>query len=119
MNQRYTVTVSIPAFNEEQNIIELIKSVLNQETSSFNLEEVRIYTDGSTDGTVKMVKEFSQTHPKVKLIEGTTRKGKYFIVNQAFHDCKSDFLVILDADIALAGLNFLEKLVEVMIVDAK
>src|SRR3989304_4259584 len=114
-----TLSVCIPAFNEEKNITFLLESVLNQKAKSFILNDITVYTDNSTDLTGKKVKEVSRKYPEVKIVEGKKRRGKYYRVNQAFHECKSNFLVVLDADVALVGSNFLENLVQVLITDPK
>jgi len=114
-----TLSVCIPAFNEEKNITFLLESVLNQKAKSFILNDITVYTDNSTDLTGKKVKEVSRKYPEVKIVEGKKRRGKYYRVNQAFHENKSNFLVVLDADVALVGSNFLENLVQVLITDSK
>lgn len=38
--------------------------------------EILIYSDGSTDGTVARVKEWSARDPRVRLVEGAVRAGK-------------------------------------------
>ena len=49
------VAVLIPVFNEEKNIINTLKSVLNSNYDNF---EVIIVNDGSTDNTKKLVEDF-------------------------------------------------------------
>lgn len=116
-NNKPTLTVSIPAYNEESNIEILLQSLLEQKQNNFILNSIVIHTDASTDKTVSIVKRFAKKHPLVSLHENHDRKGKYFRVNQIFNSCESDILVVLDADIALVGDVFLESLTSVMITD--
>lgn len=50
------VIVAISAYNEEKNILNFLKSVLAQEERGFRLKEIWVHSDGSTDNTVKLVK---------------------------------------------------------------
>jgi cellulose synthase/poly-beta-1,6-N-acetylglucosamine synthase-like glycosyltransferase len=119
MLKTVTLSIAIPAYNEEVNIKNLLVSLMTQKCNKFVLKDIIIYLDASTDGTGEIVKSLKEKYPIIKLIKGTKRKGKYFRVNQAFRKCNSDILVVLDADIALVGNNFLEKLIEKLISDPK
>ena len=50
------VSIIIPAFNEENTIIELLKKVNLQETKDFSLEII-VIDDGSFDNTKEILKE--------------------------------------------------------------
>ncbi|MDD2823114.1 MAG: glycosyltransferase family 2 protein [Candidatus Daviesbacteria bacterium] len=113
-NNLPTVSICIPAYNEEENIKSLLVSLLSQKHKKFVLEDIIVRLDASTDKTYEIVNSLSKKHETIKLIKGSVRKGKYFRVNEAFRNCKTDVLVILDADIALVGKDFLEKLIDVI-----
>lgn len=109
---KYTVSVGIPAFNEEANIGHLIRSLLKQSRDSFTLEKIIVISDGSTDGTVSKVKELASLYTSIALVTGETRLGKGTRLNQLFEMSKSDILVCLDADIKLASTHVLTHLIE-------
>ena len=113
MKTKPTVTVGIPAYNEEKNIGNLLLELLNQKQSIFELEKVIVVSDGSTDGTVAKVKIIK--NPQVMVIDNLERKGKPYRLNQLFENSKSDTLVILDADTLLQDKLFLESLVKPII----
>src|SRR5882672_1484782 len=117
--KKITVTVAIPAFNEEENMSTIISSLFSQRTEKFLLKNVVIYTDGSTDKTVKLAKKLQNVYPKLRLKEGKTNKGKLYRLNEIFRDNTSDILVVLDADIGLSGKHFLENLVAEITSDNK
>jgi glycosyltransferase involved in cell wall biosynthesis len=117
--KKITVTIGIPAYNEEQNIESFLKSIFKQKLDAVDLKEVLVYSDASSDKTNTLVKKLSKTLPSIKLIEGATRKGKYFRVNELFRRNKTDVLVILDADIAFSDKDILEKLVSSLVADKK
>ena len=113
------VTIGIPAYNEEQNIENVLLSLMQQKTNTISLEKIIVNSDSSSDKTNAIVKRLNKKYPAITLIENKDRKGKYFRVNQLFHTSKSEVLVILDADIALKGENFLETLVTSLVKDKK
>lgn len=112
-----TLTIAIPAYNEEGNIANLLDSLLTQKLPNFNLREISVYTDASTDMTPMIVEYKYRKYNFIKLYKGQRRRGKYFRVNQIFNNCKTDYLIILDADIGLKGNLFLEKLLKPLVTD--
>jgi len=56
-----TVSIIVPARNEENNIARCIRSLLEQDYSQF---EVVAVDDGSTDATGHLLDELAQTHPQ-------------------------------------------------------
>ncbi|HSW88591.1 MAG TPA: glycosyltransferase [Candidatus Saccharimonadales bacterium] len=117
--KKITVTVGIPAFNEELNIEAFLLSVIDQNAQKIAFKEIYIYSDASSDKTDEIVERLAKKYSIIKLIKGKTRKGKYFRVNQLFALCKTDVLIILDADIALKKKDFLETLAQALISDEK
>ncbi|MCC9082765.1 glycosyltransferase [Enterococcus faecium] len=55
----YTVSVIMPIYNGEKNIIEQLESIRNQERMP---DEVLLCDDGSTDSTVEIVRNFIEKH---------------------------------------------------------
>lgn len=58
---KFKVSVCIVAYNQENYIRECLDSILNQETN-FNFEVI-VGDDASTDGTAKIIKEYSEKYP--------------------------------------------------------
>ena len=52
MRKKLTVTIGIPAYNEEANVRNLLVSLLAQKETNFKLQEIIVVSDGSTDKTV-------------------------------------------------------------------
>lgn len=112
-----SLTVAIPAYNEEKNIGRLINQLLSQANDGFVMRGIVVYSDASTDKTHDVVGVFARKYPIVKLITGNKRIGKYLRLNEIFTDCHSDVLVVLDADIKLKGKKFLSNLVKCLVKD--
>lgn len=83
------------AYNEEKNIGNLLKTLLNQKLNF--VKEVIIVNDGSTDKTTDIVKKFTR-HNKVKLINLKKRGGKVNAINQFLKVAKSEVLILESAD---------------------
>jgi glycosyltransferase involved in cell wall biosynthesis len=105
-----TVTIGIPAYNEEANIGLLLDAVVQQKQKDFKLVKVIVISDASTDNTDDIVQKIGK-NKKISFIKGHTRKGVSYRLNQIIKKSNSDILVILDADILPKGFYFLEKLV--------
>jgi glycosyltransferase involved in cell wall biosynthesis len=110
MTNRKTLTIGIPAYNEQANIGYLIKELLDQDEDLYVLEKIIVNSDCSTDNTNKIVKEFSDT--RVQLIENTCREGQGKKQNELIEKCNSDILVLLNADILINNVNFLNNITE-------
>ncbi len=117
MRKKMTVSIGIPAYNEDQNIGNILQVLLRQKQAGFIIKEIIVMSDCSSDKTDEIVRLLSSKHPIIKLIREQKRKGKYFLVNQLFKTCRSDILVVLDADIAPVGNDFLKKMVHVLLTD--
>lgn len=102
-----TMTVAIPAYNEEDGISSLLRALVVQHQKGFLLEKIIVYSDRSTDGTHAIVRSLSKKYPIISLTVGRTRLGKYYRLNDVFRQNRSDILVVLDADILPVGRLFL------------
>ncbi len=98
-----TVTVCIPARNEEANIEACIRSVLaNDHPAMF----VLVYDDQSTDRTPEILKRLCEADPRIRLCQ--TRPlpsgwiGKQHACDQLGRSAKSEWLLFIDADVRLA-----------------
>ena len=106
MKPKPTITVLIPAYNEEENIEKCIRSVLEQEQETYILEKILVVSDGSTDGTVNLVASID-SH-LIKSIEWDANRGIGAVVDYAFQNTHSDFLFKLDGDLTLNSTRAIE-----------
>jgi len=86
-----SVSVIVPAFNEEENISKCIESILSQNYPG-KIEAI-IVNDGSTDRTAEIASKYP-----VKLIDLKKNSGKSNALNLGFKESKSDILVFSDSD---------------------
>ncbi len=94
-----SVSVLIPARNEETNIGACIEGILAQEYDNF---EILVLDDQSTDCTEAIISRFSQQHPKVQAIQGQPLPsgwtGKNWACHQLSQYATGDILIFTDAD---------------------
>lgn len=106
-----SLTVAIPAFNEEAGIGSVLDQLVRQTSKNFNLSKIIVYSDASTDRTEEIVRKRQSLYKQICLETSRKRSGKIAKLNEMFKNLDSDFLVVLDADIFLCGENFLDQLV--------
>lgn len=87
-----SVSIIIPARNESDNLPILLKSVQMQKNVDV---EVIVANDGSTDGTVKITKDFDA---RVIDVPKTDSPGKYFACYSGSQHAKKDLFMFMDAD---------------------
>lgn len=88
------ISLIIPAYNEEK----YIKEVLEVAADIPDLLETIVVSDGSTDDTIKTVREYP-----VKIIELPFNQGKGAAMLAGAQGARGDYLLFLDAD--LVGLQ--------------
>lgn len=102
------ITVGIPAYNEAENIGNLLEALLAQKLQNgASLCQVLVISDGSTDATPVVVSRWMKQDSRVELCELPKRFGKPTAVNEAFRLTRGDVIVLLDADTVPIGDRFL------------
>ena len=94
----FIVSVGIMAYNEAENIGQLLQCLLGQQCSSFSIKEIIVVASGCTDDTESIVREFSDRNPKIKLLVQPRREGKASAINLFLRHAQSDILVMESAD---------------------
>lgn len=97
-DRNYTpaVTLLVAVYNEEIHIRKKIENTLQLEYPDDKLEFIFI-TDGSTDNTNTVIKEF----PRIKLLYQPERKGKVAAINRAMKQVETPVVIFCDANTIL------------------
>ncbi len=106
--KKTTVTIGIPAYNEEASCVQLVRAVFTQQ-GTFRIQNVIVYSDGSTDGTVASLKRLK--YRELVVFAGRRRKGIAVAQNEILSHAKGDILVFLNADVIVKDKFFLQKLI--------
>lgn len=111
-----TVTIGIPAYNEENNIKPLIESLLMQKRKGYILEKILVVSDASVDQTDLIVKNIK--NKKVVLLRNSKRSGTALTQNTIIKNTKSDILILLDADVFIKTNKFISRIIAPIIADS-
>jgi hypothetical protein len=98
------VSVLIPARNEEKNISNILKDLLNQE---YEYIEIIVFNDQSDDKTPEIVQSFIEKDNRIRLINSEGLPTGWLGKNHACHclsrSAKGDYLLFLDSDVRVSN----------------
>jgi chlorobactene glucosyltransferase len=93
------VSILIPARNEETNIFQCVKSLLNQDYPDF---KVIVLDDNSTDNTWLILSDLANNNQKLQIIKGKPLPpdwyGKHWACHQLAQTNNSELILFTDAD---------------------
>jgi glycosyltransferase involved in cell wall biosynthesis len=89
------LSVVIPAYNEEDTILEVIERVLRQGC----VREIIVVDDGSTDNTAVMLSSINSPDVPVQIIKHSSNQGKGMAIQTALRHVTGDFVLIQDGDL--------------------
>ncbi|MDD5191855.1 MAG: glycosyltransferase [Candidatus Nanoarchaeia archaeon] len=94
--KKYAVSFVVPAYNEEKTIEDTIKNIFNVD---YDMLEVIVVNDGSTDNTKKIIEKLMKEYPKLKLINNIKNLGNAArSQNVGLKHAKGEIIAVVDAD---------------------
>lgn len=98
-----TLSILIPAYNEERTIGEVLGALARLELAGGWAKEIIVVNDRSHDGTAAVVVSFVGANPgaAVVLIEQELNRGKGAAIHRGIAAATGDWLVVQDADLEL------------------
>lgn len=109
MEDRPDLSIVIPAYNEAERIgptLESISSHLNESDADY---EIIVVSDGSTDVTETIVRDYVKADARVRLVAYSPNRGKGYAVRTGMLEARADDVLFSDADLA-TPMEDLEKL---------
>lgn len=104
------ISVVIPMYNEEENVLKTIEAVDNV-LINFKEHEIIIVDDGSTDKTYELTKEIESHKPDVSLLKHPVNMGMGRALRTGFEKADGDVIVTIDADLSYDP-SFIPKLID-------
>lgn len=102
-----TVSVILPAYNEEKTVSSVIKAVQSLDY----VDEIIVVNDGSIDATERMAKEAG-----AMVISHTRNRGKGAAIQTGFKNSKGDVVVFLDADLKQLTPKQIDKMIKPILI---
>lgn len=102
-----SISVVIPCYNVEEYIEEGLRSILLQTKPAL---EVLCIDDGSTDGTVEIIKQQQKEYPdRIKLYINDDNRGATYSRNRGLAIATGDYIQFFDADDLLHADKFMHQ----------
>lgn len=100
MKNKQSLTVSIPAYNEEQTIEKVVKEVLSvlKSIRSISSYELLLVNDGSTDSTPNIINRLAQKNKKIRVIHHKENMGFSGAIVTSLFKPKTDLVFLGPAD---------------------
>lgn len=93
-NDHPKVSIVIPIYNTQKYLNECLDSVVNQ---TFKDLEIICVNDGSTDGTLEILKSYAEKDERIKIIS-QENKGAGAARNKGIEACRGQYVYTMDSD---------------------
>ena len=93
------VSVLVPLLNEEGSLSTLSKEIAKVFENISSDYEILFIDDGSTDNSLKIIKDLSRINNKIKYISFRKNYGKSAALNVGFQNVTGDVVITMDADL--------------------
>lgn len=97
----FSLTVFVPAYNEEKNLPHCVKVVTDKLTELGITHEFLIVDDGSRDRTGEIASQIAATRSNVRVIRHRKNGGVGAAFVTAIKNARSEWLILIPADLAL------------------
>ena len=96
------VSVVIPMYNEEKNVIQIIRSIQNQ-----SLQEIEIVcvNDNSNDKTLSILNSLKEIDPRILIINNKINRGVLYNRIYGAMESNGEYVTFVDADDCLCNIN--------------
>lgn len=97
--ERLSISIVIPVFNEKENLEDLARRIEEALDPFDRPYEVIWVDDGSTDGSVEILRELSRQNPKFVVLEFVRNFGQTAALAAGFDHARGQIIIPMDADL--------------------
>ena len=97
------LSIIIPAFNEEKRLggtLTRIREYFDAHPAGPGGIEIIVVDDGSTDGTARLVEEWTREMPSLRLVSNGENRGKGYSVRHGMLEARGRVALFTDADLS-------------------
>lgn len=98
MRRSSSLSVVLPAYNEEGNIENTVSQAVSYLVERFEAYEVIVVNDGSVDRTGEIVGHLSSSNPKIILVNHPENLGYGSALRAGFDRASFDYIFMMDSD---------------------
>ncbi|MCX8064221.1 MAG: glycosyltransferase family 2 protein [Candidatus Hydrogenedentes bacterium] len=92
------ISIVIPTYNESENILSVLSEIKEVMDNIDRPYEIIVVDDGSTDGTLEVLKKNLSTFPNLRIIRLTRNFGQHPAIYAGFNYSRGKIIVTIDAD---------------------
>ena len=93
------LSVIVPVYNEAESLPRLLETLTAVLTGLPYTYEIILVNDGSTDGSLSVMRAFGATHPEVKVVDFRRNYGQTAALMAGIDHATNDVVVMIDADL--------------------
>jgi glycosyltransferase involved in cell wall biosynthesis len=92
------LSVFLPIYNEEANVKSVVLATKKILQDVANEWELIIVDDGSTDGSAKLIKELTESDPRIRVVTHKENEGYGATISSGLYESKYPWIAFTDSD---------------------
>jgi len=107
------ISVILPMYNEESNAETTLKTIDETLKDLGKTYEILPVNDGSTDQTLRVLKEISEKIPTVRVVSYPINRGRGMALRAGFHEARGIYIITMDADLSYSP-KYIKQMLEIL-----